>query len=199
MGMSLELDRKAIATAAPGKRTTEVHIQTSVRENWQTTVTEWTQTLAAEWELVGAGESTVEIVPDDSPQVRKQVEAALKVDKLEASPQPTGTMLSISLKVVAIPLPLAYDVFARAADGREWKLTSISMTGPTHYGAGGYVWAKDNFDAKVVDLVFRPSLATAESTVDITRMWNGEIVIPGVAVTWPATQPAAATTTAPAR
>jgi len=189
MGISIELDPKAVAAATPGKRTTTVRIKTSVRENWQTTVSEWSEKLSADWELVPKDESTVELVPDDSPQVRKQVEAAMKVDKLEVHPQQAGNNLQLSLKIGAIPLPLAFDIVARAADGREWKISPISSSGPTQYSTGGFVMAKDKFDAKVVDLIFRPSPGTAESSVDITRMWNGEITIHDVPVTWPATQP----------
>jgi hypothetical protein len=190
--VSPELDPKALAAATPGKRTTEIRVKTQIRENWQTGIVEWTETLSADWELVGKDVPTVEIVPDDSAETRKQIEAALKVNKLEVRSQPTvsgTTSFSLDLVIGTLPVPLAYDVYLRGPDGKEWKMSSISVSGPTHYGTGGYIPAKANFDAKRVDLIFRPAPKVAEGTVDITRMWNGELLIHDVPVTWPATQP----------
>ncbi len=192
MSASLRLDKNAVEAAQPGKRTTEARFKAQVRENWQTVIVEWNPKLSAEWELVGKGESTVEVIPDDSLAVRGQVEAALVVEKLEVRPHPTvsgGVSLSLNLKIGALPVPVSYDVFLRGADGTEWKLSGISASGPTHYGTGGLLPAKANFNAKHVDLIFRPSPGAAESTIDITRMWNGEVVVHNVPVSWPTTQP----------
>jgi hypothetical protein len=193
-GVTLALNRDALDAAALGKRTTAIRIKTQIRESWDKPIVEWTEALSGDWELVGDDVQTVEIVPDDSPIIRQQIESAINVQTLDVRAKDNVsnyTNLSLQLKISAVPLPLAYDVYLRAAGGKEWKLTSISVTGATQYSTGGSVPAKEHFHAKRVDLVFRPSIKTAEQTVGITRIWNGELVIHDVPVTWPTTQPAA--------
>lgn len=192
--VNLRLDPKQVQTAPLGKRTTTIQLSAEVREQWDANVPviEWTQDLTADWELVGPDVQTVEVVPDDSSEMRRQIEKGIVVARLDVqrplNGRDEGRQISLNLIIAALPLPLAHDVFLRSAD-REWRLTSISVSGATHYGTGGDIPAKDNFDATRVDVIFRPSPGAAHHSVDITRMWNGEIVIPDVVVNWPATQP----------
>jgi hypothetical protein len=91
-------------------------------------------------------------VPDDSPELRKQIEAALKLDKLKVGPRyprAIGVNVELDLKSPPVPVPLAYDVFLRGPS-REWKLATITATGATHYGTGRSINDKDHFDAKRV-------------------------------------------------
>jgi len=186
-GVYLRLDPKAVEAAPLGKRTTTVKVKTEVRESWDTPGTvAWIQELSADWELVAADAQTVELIPDDNSEVRKQIESGLKVVRLEAQPHPKNPgncTLSLNLKIPAPPVPLAFDVFLRSG-AREWKLTTISVSGATEYMTGGYLPATANFDARRVDVVLRPSVATAHNSPDIMRIWDGEVVVRDVEVKW---------------
>jgi hypothetical protein len=191
-GAHLTLDQKAVANAPLGKRTVTAKLSAELRESWDMPGIPWETTLCGTWELVGKDEPTVEVVADDSPEMRKQMEAAVKVDKLEIRPSPSpgsGTSFSLDLKIAALPVPLSHDIVLRSGP-REWKLSSLAVGGATSYGLGGAIAEKVPFDARRVDVIFRPSEKPAVSSVSITRRWDGEIVIPDVPVTWPATQPA---------
>ena len=187
-GVYLRLDPKAVEAAPLGKRTTTVKMKTEVRESWDAPgVVAWVEELSADWELVSADAQTVELIPDNDPELRKQIETGLRVVRLEAQPHPknpANRTLSLNLKIGTPPMPLAFDVFLRSG-AREWKLTTISMYGATEYMTGGYLPATANFHARRVDVVLRPSVATAHHSTEITRIWNGEVIVPDVEVKWP--------------
>lgn len=193
-GVHLQLDRKNTEVARLGRRTTTIRWTAEVRDDWDsgTPVIEWTQDLSADWELVERDARTIEMVPDDSPELRTQIEQALTITELAVSPRHfdgPGHYLTLKLKIGALPVPVSFQVFLRAGE-EEHKLASISTAGATSYHTGGHIPASATFDAQRVDVVFRPSPEAAYGTVDITRMWNGEVVIPDVEVKWPTTQPA---------
>lgn len=99
-----------------------------------------------------------------------------------------------------LPVALAYDVIFRDESGREFRV-----------GEGKVLWMPSllepsrlvveagkipshrinrrgdlppNFEAETVDVILRPSPEAAEATIDITRILDGEIVIPNVRVRW---------------
>ena len=201
-GVYLRLDPNRTEAAPLGKRTTTIQFTAEVRDEWdaKTPVLEWTQDFSADWELVVRDAQTVEVVPDDSLEVRHAMEQAVKVKEIEVEKRPQGSRgesIDLDLSIGTLPVPLSHDVFFRAPDGREWKVTSITASRPTQYGTGGYVRDKDGrFDANRVDVILRPSPAAAQRTVDIVRMWNGQIVVKDLPVKWtesttrPATGPA---------
>ena len=198
-GVFLQLDPKAVTAAPLGKRATAVHFSTEVRETWDKPGTvAWTHTLSSDWELVSPDAQTVERVPDDNPKVRQQIEAGLKVIRLDVQGAPSATgkrHMTLAVQVATPPVPLAFDAFLRSG-GREWKLTTISFSSATQYHTGGYLRDEaGDFDARRVDVILRPAPQAAYSTVDITRVWMGEIVIPDVEAKWPATRPTTAATT----
>ncbi|MDQ3439720.1 MAG: hypothetical protein M3478_05160 [Planctomycetota bacterium] len=195
-GVYLPLDPKAVDAALLGNRTTTVKVRTEVRESWDMPgAVVWTEHLSADWQLVSADAQTIELIPDDKPQIRKQIESGLKIIRLEVRRYPgvsAGHTVSLVMTIATPPLPLSFDVFLRSGEN-EWKFTTISGAGATEYHTGGHLPATANFDARRVSVIFRPSPASAHHTVDITRIWNGEISIPDVEVTWsgaaPATRP----------
>ena len=202
-GVYLRLDPKKTEGAPLGKHTTTIQFTAEVRDEWdaKTPVLEWTQELSADWELVASDAQTVEIVPDDSLEVRQAMEQAVKVKEIAVEKRPQGSQgesIDLDLFIGTLPVPLSHDVYFRAADGREWRVASITASRPTHYGTGGYVRDKDGrFDARRVDVIFRPSTGVAHRTVDIMRMWDGQIVVKDVPVKWSpsTTQPSTAPTT----
>ncbi|MGB7158288.1 MAG: hypothetical protein WBD40_09500 [Tepidisphaeraceae bacterium] len=191
-GISLQLDPRALESAPLGKRTTTIKLTTDLLENWETPILEWTRDLPADWELVAKDEQTVEIVTDDSPEIRKQIENALLINRLEVPADlisSSGVYVSIKCQVGALPVPLAHEIYLRSGE-REWKLATIATTGGSRVGDGEHFAGEQKFDAQRVDIIFRPSPKVAYDTISITRMWNGEIVVPDVAVNWSTTRPA---------
>jgi len=198
-GLYLPLNAKAVEAAAAGKRTTKLKIPVEIREKWDAPGIAWTPELSADWELVERDVATVEIVPDDSPKLRGQIEGAVKVQEIKVRDRyqrSAGTNLSIDFKIGSLPAPLSHEVILRGPT-REWKVASVTTAGATSYGTGGFIRDKDNFDARRVDVILRPSTRPAAGSVNITRAWNGEIVIPDVEVKWPATVTTQPATTAP--
>jgi hypothetical protein len=102
-----------------------------------------------------------------------------------------------------IPVSLAHEVALRAADGREWKLTTITVRGGGSGGTIGYHTGgmAKGLDITNVDVIFRPDPHGARHTVDVTELWNHEFVVKQVPVQLPppATKPAATTRTTTGR
>jgi len=84
----------------------------------------------------------------------------------------------------APPIDLSFDVYARSGD-EEHRIGGI-----TARADGGLQNAQDINahpasvfpDATTVDLILRAAPGPAERTLDITRAWNGEIVIEDVPI-----------------
>jgi hypothetical protein len=82
------------------------------------------------------------------------------------------------------PVDLAFDVIW-VAGGEEFPAGRAMMTAgkKSHgYGIGGPI---EGFTARSVDVILRPSVDAAVQSPEISRIWNGEIRIEGVAVEWP--------------
>jgi predicted nucleic acid-binding Zn ribbon protein len=195
-GQTIDLDPKAAATAPLGVCEVTLRSRLVVREGWEDkspVLAEWDEQMTATWELVEADAETVELIEDESH--RAAVEKGTTIQSLKMKSSTHGDHVSLNMAFNAIPIPLAHDVVLRAVDGREWKLSSITLLpGNMGYGTGGQ--AKD-LDVDTVDVIFRPSPAAARNTVHVNGVWNHEFVIPKVTVERPApsTQPA----TAPAK
>jgi hypothetical protein len=182
IGHTVPMDRKAAATAPAGPRELRLEFEAEVHEgSYQSAaVAKWTQQIAGKWELVPADARTVELF--DDPSLRQHVEQAISVARLYRS-KVTSEYLSIDVMATNLRVPLACDVYVRAG-GRETKFAGLSFSGKgvgnSGYGTGGRA---DNLGgATKVDVIFRPSIDVARGTPDITRIWNGEIVVKDVPV-----------------
>ncbi len=95
-----------------------------------------------------------------------------------------------TFNVESLPAPVSFDVFWRVGD-REWPMgtfTSGRSAGTMEY----YYPGADNiravngsvpgFRAKKVDVILRPNEAALATTVDQSRMYDGEIVLEGIEV-----------------
>jgi hypothetical protein len=181
---NLPPDMLAAAPDGPKTLHVKVHVDLYTRAGRSSLPPEATATfdLRGTWSLVPADAPTVR--PIDDPAHRPAVEQALKVESIQANPDPNG-YLRMNIVVRGIPVPLAYQVILRAG-GREWpRVTTLAVPAGTNttYGKGGEV--KD-FDADRVDVVLRPDPEVAADTVDLREYWNGEIVIKDVPVERPA-------------
>ena len=136
--------------------------------------------LEAEWELLPADSPSVELV--DAPELRGQIEPQVWVG-VKVEPFRGGAGLaSVSIIFNRLPVGVAYDVVLRAGE-KEWA------AGPVSAPAGSYAQRAtrpeffSGFDAEKVDVVLRPNPDAAESTLDVLRIWNHEIVKQDVPVT----------------
>lgn len=95
---------------------------------------------------------------------------------------PSGTMhVELGVDADALPVDVAFEVFA-IVNGRDYSVGSVNF----HKGArAGYSAAGREFPAdppQTVDVLFRSSAAVARQTLDLTRIWQGEVLIPNVPV-----------------
>lgn len=96
-----------------------------------------------------------------------------------------------------IPVELAFDVFLRVR-GKEYPFNTL--TSPKDCKYSGYQKAAyDGPVARTIDIVLRSNPKVARQTVDLTEMWEGELVFPDLPLKEydpglsPETQPAIAT------
>lgn len=91
------------------------------------------------------------------------------------------------------PAPLGFDVYWRDGE-REAPVGSASaplgVQMSVSYGGGGEP-LPPGFDARRVDVILRSNTERATSSVEITKIWKGEIVIEDVELQWPVEAPAA--------
>jgi uncharacterized membrane protein YgcG len=166
---------------SPGAHTVRIVMDLSIYDvqppSWQpgskaTPVAKTRADMQANFELVD--EETVKIIKD--PTLRTGVESAVTV-KVKQDP---GGYLNAEVDVRSPPVSLAYDVIAR--DGqKEYKIGGVAFLAGK--GGGCYTGSSvKDFKASKCDVILRPSKATAENQVDVTEMWDGEVVVKDVAV-----------------
>lgn len=187
-GHDVRLNPKAVTTAPTGPRTVSLNPKVEIREGWaedKPIIAEWTEHLSTTWSLVPADTVTVEII--DDPTQQSAIEKSIKVTSLTYTPGGRD-YLNLNIQFIGLPVPVAFDVFARA-DGQEKKLSSIYVknSGSSGWGTGG----EFKTQAKAADFILRSNINVARRTVDMTRMWKGEVTIKNIPIQRPATNPAA--------
>jgi ribosomal protein L37E len=135
----------------------------------------WTKkVLTAPFELLPAEPSAVEVVRDDA--LRPTIERAVRVTQADYEKW-TPDEFQIGLRLDAVPIDVAFDVFVRTADGKEYPLTSIAtVAGAAKSAVAGGRIAIPNLAGDGVELVLRPSVRAAKRTPDVFGVWDGEIV-----------------------
>lgn len=190
----IHLDPKVLPTTRPGKRTVTVEVPIRICEGWEdddAEVLAETRTFTAEWELVDAENADIALLPDDSPELRAQVEKAISIGSIEFKPHPSnGDRVDVTVIADGLPVPVAYRVTFRAGE-RTWdgfNFKALPTSGEAHFGNG---FSLKQFDPDRVDVIFEPSIDAAIETTHMTQLWNGRLVIKDVPVTRPAsaTQP----------
>jgi hypothetical protein len=114
----------------------------------------------------------------DSPDLRKQVLAAVKLESLR---QQENGYLNAQIVFTSVPCDLAFEVFAKTPKG-ETKLSWVNCAKGkgTSYGSGSPD-IKDPLPPKL-DIILRPSIDVAKQTVDLTAIYSGEITFPDIPV-----------------
>ncbi len=151
---------------------------------------------------------TVEVLPADAPVVDLVTPTPELMASLTARLSPRQSTYSSFLfasnasqqfSVDDLPVPVAFDVIWKVGD-REWKVGSFTSgqgvplqaddgTHMYYSGLGGghlrHVGGRrlPGFRAKAVTVILRPSPAAALLTVDLTRIYGGELVFEDVDIT----------------
>jgi hypothetical protein len=138
----------------------------------------WTTTLTSFFQTVPPGTPTVEL--DHSPEVQARMERGIVVRQLVWIAD--GATLRVELGVKGVPIDVAADVIVRAG-GREWRArTTVNRNGG--WGrASAVVTGVDRIDAPRADVIVRGSAEAAADTLDMTRVWGGELLFKDVPVT----------------
>lgn len=136
-----------------------------------------TMTLETTWELVSGPTVTANTDPSHRPAVEKALTATIEPPRANGF---HSTYISVNINSASPPVPLTFDVFLRH-DGKEWKINPIAFPAGRSHG-----WHTGNnlpdFKADVADIILRPSLTAAESQVDFTEYWDGEVVLKNIPI-----------------
>jgi hypothetical protein len=133
------------------------------------------------------------ISPTD--ELTKQLSEHLRPNNVfvESMGFPMGQMLMITLSVEDLPAPVAFDVYCQAGEADPVKVGSFTSGNGGEdayfaYGGGGQKSARSisgnvkGFKGGRVDLVLKPRPDLAARTTDLTRVYDGEVVIKNVDV-----------------
>lgn len=184
------LTTQATAIGPPGKHTLKSRWKVEIKEGIDgPPLSTWEETFDLDLEVLPDGSPTVELITDES--LRATIDSTITIDQLELGYR-SGTQRHVSgtVSVQSAPMDMAFDViWVDPAKGTEWNVGRVSFRssgGGSGHGLSGFVPA--DFNLSQVDVVLRPSPAAAAGTVDLTRIWNGEIRRNGLPVKDPDTQ-----------
>jgi hypothetical protein len=101
---------------------------------------------------------------------------------------------NVGIDTNGVPVDVAFDIFVRA-NGKEFPAGGVSIhrNAPGNFGTGMRDFPADA--PANVDIILRSSEDVARTTLDMTQIWKGEIVLKGVPLQQP---PAASPATTPA-
>jgi hypothetical protein len=137
----------------------------------------WHEVRPLPLDLVPADAEAVEVVR--TPEFQKHVERALSVRRLDYDPGRGRVMIELAYGTLRINV--AADVWLRTAEG-EWPISTVSFhaqfAGTTQLSGKAEV-----ANLARADVVVRSSTAVARKTLDMTRIWGGEVVLRDVPVT----------------
>ena len=184
--LDVEEDRVAMNTARAGGHAVEVAATLEVLEGHELDQVNAKPlfrerfNVAADFELVDRKAVTLEIIPDDSPELRRQIEAAIQVDSVTHS-DGTGFLL-IRHSATSPPVPTAFRVRVRQGK-HEWKGQAVCDAQVSHNGL--FLVPGAGFEGDRVDVFFEPDVDLARATVDMTRVWDGRLEFKAVPIQRP--------------
>jgi hypothetical protein len=139
--------------------------------------------LPATVDLLPADQSSVRMVRD--PSMAAAVRAALRVDVLKSPPE--GTSVAWSVIRPGAPVGLSFAIVVQDPTGPVRLASFATPAGvaglsqyPAQWGAGGY---RVRLTRDRADVVFRSDAAAAVCSVDVSDMWDGDVVFRDVPVT----------------
>jgi hypothetical protein len=91
------------------------------------------------------------------------------------------------VNISAVPVNIAFDVFARI-DGKEYPMGAVATAKGHDCGFGVFCSNPPPTPFSKCDVVLRSSEKAAKSTLDLTEIWKGEVLIKDVKVQSPGKQ-----------
>lgn len=164
-----------------------VYVRSPVRAQSTDSMTRWTTTLTSPLELVAPDAPTVELIAADS-ALRRKIQSSLAVHATGTGIAAAvfligGAGMQINVDAINPPMDLSFDLILRDASGREWPVLPIYFR--AHERRSWQQYARPNgFESDFVDVILRSSPRAAMATVDMTRIWSGEVVFPHRLVEW---------------
>jgi hypothetical protein len=151
-------------------------------------VAEWYVHLEKEFEVVPADAQVIAKVKDDSKAAALQ--QCISVEQVNAS----RTLASCMPRIDAPPVDVAFDVLWRH-DGAEGWLAGITQRAGRNWRDADRELISRSLrtipeGVASVDLVFRSNPQLAETSSEITEIWDGQIIIKDVPVKWAKESPA---------
>jgi len=113
-------------------------------------------------------------------KVEELMKSSLSITSAE-SPNYDGKGITLMLNYCNPPMDFAFDVFA-VCDGAEHRISGATGRANANGGTGLAGGTFGPIGGKTVDFILRPNADVARKTVDLHRIWNGEIRISGVAI-----------------
>lgn len=192
--------RLAIQTGLPaGVFEGVLDVSLSLREGFAGTEAHaWQSPFPVKFELAPGGAVAVEPAPDAATD--RQLVKAFGVGRLHVEQVENSlTTLYLELRVDAIPMACSFDIIA-VVDGREVVAGEMALPASGGHSAYGLPLRIHGFAADELTLILRTNPEHAADTVDITSVWDGEIVLGPSQVTGVKTigRPAGVTDTSPA-
>lgn len=185
--VEVEEDRAAMKAAPAGKHSVEVAATVEVLEGSEMDpqnakpVFRERFNVKADFELVERPGAAIEIIAD-RPELRKQVEAAIKVNHAQVFGN--SGVIFVRYGVTGLPVSVAFTVTVRQG-GHEWK-GKLACEATVNISGGFFVPAKE-FGGDRLDVIFDPDVNVALDTVDATSMWNGRLEYRDVPIERPGT------------
>jgi hypothetical protein len=153
---------------------------------------QWHEKLEASFTLVPANQPTVALIDPDEAFTRRLRTVIFAGGSGAGYPRRLLQLDSDGIRmelVTSTPsIGLAFDVLLRDPrgphGGREWLVQSVTFL-PNKGGTWFLQARPDGLDADKLDIVLRSNPTAAAETVDLTQIWQGELVYPGLPVIWP--------------
>jgi hypothetical protein len=178
--------------ALPGAYTVRETLRLSVRQTYdadEPALLEWDEEVIASFDVVPADVEVVRLVPDD--KVQEVLQAAITVEPPVIKPRPTGESrqpIEWRVNLADPPRSVAFAVFVRlpapdlAGGIREVQVGSVAVAAGGHHG---FFFQSDGpeFSLDRIDVVLRSSAEAAHRTVELTEVWDGDIILRDIPVT----------------
>jgi hypothetical protein len=182
-------------SAVPGPAEFPIELQLALLDEGaggESTVGTWTQTFDVKVDIVPNDVST--LTPMRSSDMKARMAAALRGSEVHLVTDFQPSWLEVRVHAASSPAPLAARVFVRPAgqpEAPEFEVGTLFHRPDTNWWH--YVskeWPSGAQVPERVDVIFRPDAEPAEESVTATEYLDEEIVLEGVAVHSPSTNPA---------
>jgi hypothetical protein len=175
----VQVDEQKLAAARDGAHTLTVTLAYRVTDTQYfdgPALAGGKMSVSGDWELAPAETQTVKLIHD--PAARAAIEKSFVIPRFSLD---RDDRCQIEIEATSLPYPMACDVIVRSG-ASEWRLPGVYFpAGHRRWGSGTYGSLK-GLTADRVDIVLRASPAVARTTVDLTRIWDGEAIIKDVPV-----------------